>query len=71
MQKEAFKRTSPSPEHIAKDLKVINDNNDFKTFLPTETEKPRLTVLHNFKEISRIMTNNFLKHKELEKKYKN
>lgn len=32
---------------------------------------PRQQVLENFKEISRIMTQNFLTHKKLEKKYAN
>jgi hypothetical protein len=35
-----------------------------------QKEKPRLTVLQNFKEINRIMTNTFMKKKNLESKYK-
>ena len=30
---------------------------------------PRLQALDNFKEISRIMTKNYLTHKQLEKKF--
>lgn len=37
--------------------------------MPNTNEKPRLTVLQNFKEISRIMTNTFMKNKHLEQKY--
>lgn len=32
-------------------------------------KNPRLAVLENFKEISRIMTNNFVNHKRLEKRF--
>jgi hypothetical protein len=34
--------------------------------MPGEKEIPRLTVLQNFKEINRIITNTFLKNKNLE-----
>lgn len=37
--------------------------------MPSVNERPRLTVLQNFKEISRIMTNTFIKNKQLESKY--
>jgi len=37
--------------------------------MPSNLEKPRLTVLKNFKEISRIMTSTFMKNKQLESKY--
>lgn len=40
---------------------MLNAVNKFQTFLPTENENPRLTVLSNYKQISRIMTNSFLK----------
>jgi hypothetical protein len=37
---------------------------------PVKSEKnPRLAALDNFKEISRIMTKNFLEHKKLEKRF--
>ena len=54
---------------FSKQSQILNSKNSFNTFLPTDHEQPRLTVLQNFKEISRIMTNNYLKHKELEVKY--
>ena len=38
--------------------------------MPNKDENPRLTVLQNFKEINRIMTNTFIKNKQLESKYK-
>ena len=38
--------------------------------MPGKEENSRLTVLQNFKEINRIMTSNFLKNKQLEKKFK-
>lgn len=37
--------------------------------MPTYHERPRLTVLQNFKEISRIMTNTYMKNKQLESRY--
>lgn len=37
--------------------------------MPTYHEKPRLTVLQNFREISRIMTNTYMKNKQLESRY--
>lgn len=46
-------------------------DNDFSRFCPPEkkVKNARLAVLDNFKEISRIMTQNFLTHKRLEKRY--
>ena len=46
-------------------------DNDFSKFCPAEKQvkNARLAVLDNFKEISRIMTQNFLTHKKLEKRY--
>lgn len=32
--------------------------------MPGEKERPRLTVLQNFKDISRVLTSNFLKNVE-------
>ena len=43
--------------------------NDFGTYLHQDTEEPRLKVLQNFKEINRMMTNIYLKQKELKAKY--
>ena len=39
----------------------MNSNNEFDTFLPDECEKPRLSVLKNFKSINRVMRSTFLK----------
>lgn len=32
--------------------------------MPGEKERPRLTVLQNFKDINRVLTSNFLKNRE-------
>ena len=52
---------------------TLDNENEFMKFCPPERQKnqknPRLAVLDNFKEISRIMTQNFLTHKKLEKRY--
>ena len=45
--------------------------NNFGTFMPSQFEQPRMNVISNFKEISRILTGNFLKQKELQAKIKN
>ena len=43
----------------------------YSRFCPPEqkVQNARLAVLDNFREISRIMTQNFLTHKKLEKRY--
>jgi hypothetical protein len=45
----------------------------YESFCPMDksasVQNPRLAVLENFKEISRIMTQNFITHKRLEKRY--
>lgn len=68
-----FKRSSPSPTKTFDEVRgaspEINSYNNIKQNLPTDKEFPRLSVLQNFKEISRIMTSTFLKNKQLEKKY--
>ena len=50
---------------------TLNLDNEFSRFCPPEkkVKNARLAVLDNFKEISRIMTQNFLTHKRLEKRY--
>ena len=51
---------------------TLDLGNDFSRFCPSEHQgekNARLAVLDNFKEISRIMTQNFLTHKKLEKRY--
>ena len=56
---------------------TLESSNNFSVFCPTEKstkgttaqQNARVAVLDNFKEISRIMTQNFLTHKKLEKRY--
>ena len=68
-----FKRSSPSPDRLFDDTRgacpEINSYNHINQFMPSKGEKPRLTVLQNFKEINRIMTSTFMKNKALEEKY--
>ena len=65
-----FKRSSPSPAKTFDDVRgassELNSYNNIKQFMPSGSEKPRLTVLQNFKEISRIMTSTFMKNKQFE-----
>ena len=53
----------------AKPKTTLNLDNTFSSFCPPEREREvkntRLAVLDNFKEISRIMTQNFITHKKL------
>lgn len=44
----------------------------YDKYIPSDKKgpnNPRLAVLENFKEISRIMTQNFLSHKKIEERY--
>jgi len=69
-----FKRSSPSPHQTFDENRgaspQLNSYNNINQFMPSKEEKPRMTVLQNFKEINRIVTNTFMKKKDLESKYK-
>jgi len=43
----------------------------YKTFLCDRSEMPRLSILENYRQISRIMTSNYMKGRDLEQRYKN
>ena len=68
-----FKRSSPSPDRLFDVTRganaELNSYNNINQFMPSKSEKPRLTVLQNFKEINRIMTSTFIKNKSIEEKY--
>jgi hypothetical protein len=49
----------------------MTSKNEFKTFLNKDDELPRLAVLQRFKDINRVMTDNFLKQKREEASFKN
>lgn len=69
-----FKSNSKSPpatfDQVRGSSPTLNSYNDIRQFLPGEKEKPRYTVLKNFKEINRIMTSTFVKGKMNESKFK-
>ena len=71
---QEFKRSSPSPNKVFDEVRgassEINSYNNLQQFMPSKDEESRLKVLKNFKDISRIMTTNFLKNNELKDKYK-
>jgi hypothetical protein len=48
-----------------------NNNNGFATFLNDKGELPRLSILDNYKQIMRIMTNSYIKGSEYQNKFKN
>lgn len=56
--------------HYTKDL-YQTEVNSFRTFLNNQEELPRLSILDNYKQIMRIMTNSYVKSQENEKKYSN
>ena len=72
-----FKRTSPISQDIFKALPqlTLDMGITYSRFCPQEKmrsqQNPRSAVLENFKEISRIMTQNFITHKKIEKRYEN
>jgi len=66
-----FVPNNKSPSHIKNASGFINSSNGFETFLRKKDEIPRLSILENYKQISRIMRNSFLKAKDLEQRFKN
>ena len=51
--------------------KFQTEINDYKLFLQDPDELPRLSILDNYKQITRIMTSQYIKAKEEDKKYRN
>lgn len=58
-----------APDHIKNATTFINSSNGFATFLNRQDEIPRLSVLENYKQISRIMRNSFLKNYKVRSHY--
>ena len=48
-----------------------NNSNGYSTFLNEKAELPRLSILDNYKQIMRIMTNSYIKGGEYQNKFKN
>jgi hypothetical protein len=51
--------------------KFENSSNAYQTFLNDKSELPRLSILDNYKQIMRIMTNSYMKGSEYQNKFKN
>jgi hypothetical protein len=51
--------------------KYENSTNKFGTFLNDKGELPRLSILDNYKQIMRIMTNSYIKGNEYQQKFGN
>lgn len=51
--------------------KYENNSNGYSTFLNEKAELPRLSILDNYKQIMRIMTNSYIKGGEYQNKFKN
>lgn len=51
--------------------KYENNGNGYSTFLNEKAELPRLSILDNYKQIMRIMTNSYIKGGEYQNKFKN
>jgi hypothetical protein len=66
-----FVPNSRSPNQLNKTTCFINSTNGFETFLKRQDEIPRLSILENYRQISKIMRNSFLKAKDIEQRFKN
>ena len=51
--------------------KYENSSNNYHMFLKDKTELPRLSILDNYKQINRIMTNSYIKGNEYQQKFNN
>ena len=51
--------------------KYENSMNGYNTFLNEKGELPRLSILDNYKQIMRIMTNSYIKGSDYQNKFKN
>jgi hypothetical protein len=58
---------SPSFDHIRGLSPEFGSYNNLSSFLPSEHERPRLSVLQNFKDINRMLRSNFLQNKSTRK----
>lgn len=63
-------RASQARLHTTGD-KYQTEVNDYKLFLNEPEELPRLSILDNYKQITRIMTNSYIKSFDEEKKFRN
>lgn len=69
-KKGVAERSARAVLHTTGD-KFTNEINDYKIFLNDPEELPRLSILDNYKQITRIMTQQFIKQEEVEKKFRN
>ena len=69
-KKGVAERSARAVLHTTGD-KFTNEINDYKIFLHDPEELPRLSILDNYKQITRIMTQQFIKQEEEEKKFRN
>ena len=56
--------------HNTSDLHIQSEN-QYNVFLTGREDLPRLSILDNYKQIMRIMTSQYIKATELDRKYKN
>jgi len=49
----------------------MGEVHDYKTFITDQEDMPRLSILDNYKQIMRIMTNSYVRSFEEEKKFRN
>lgn len=48
----------------------MTENNSYGVFLQEKKERPRLSILDNYKQIMRIMTTSYIKSQDEEKKFR-
>ena len=51
--------------------RFMGEVHDYKTFITDQEDMPRLSILDNYKQIMRIMTNSYVRSFEEEKKFRN
>ena len=74
--KKGVERRKPGSQMNRATLRTTADSfmtskNNYKTFLDDQEELPRLSILDNYRQIMRIMTNSYIEGLKLEKKYRN
>jgi hypothetical protein len=68
-QRSSFEKLDRMQPSVKFSQKSFDKFDSLHSTAPNSIKNPRAQVLENFKEISRIITQNFLNHKSMEKRY--
>lgn len=66
-----FVPNTKRPGHLERTTAFVNSGNRYVSFLKKREEVPRLSILENYQQISRIMRSSFLKGREYDVRIKN